>query len=139
VSAGRYRLLPHTADLLVEVRAPDFGSLCAASVQALFSLLSDRRRIRPAERRVLDAGQGTPEEQLRSVLMQALLLFSLERYLVRDADGTMEHGRVVVAVRGERLDRVRHPVHREIKAVTAHALTARKGPRGFTARFVLDV
>jgi len=139
VTPGRYRLLPHTADLLVEVRAPSLASLCAASVEALFSLLSDRRTIRPAERRTLDSGAGAPEEQLRSVLMQALLLFSLERYLVRDADGTMVDGRVVVTVRGERRDRIRHPVHREIKAVTAHALAARKGRRGFTARFVLDV
>jgi SHS2 domain-containing protein len=139
VTRRGYRLLPHTADLLVEVRAADFPTLCAASVEALYSLLTDRRRVRPAERRTLDPVAGSPEEVLRAVLRQALLLFSLDRFLVRDAGATMVDGRVVVAVRGERLDGARHPVYREIKAVTAHALAATGGPSGFTARFVLDV
>ena len=134
-----YRLLPHTADLLVEVRAEDFPDVCAASVEALYSLLTDRRRIRPAERRTFHSGPGAPEETLRSLLRQALLLFSLHRFLVRDASATMKGRRVDVTVRGERFDGARHPVHREVKAVTAHALAVREGPSGFTARFVLDV
>jgi SHS2 domain-containing protein len=139
VTRKGYRLLPHTADLFVEVRAADFPTLCAASVEALFSLLTDRRRIRPAERRTLESGPGSPEEALLSILRQALLLFSLDRYLVRDAGASMVDGRVVVSVRGERLVGSRHPLYREIKAVTAHALAAAGGPSGFTARFVLDV
>jgi SHS2 domain-containing protein len=139
VTRRRYRLLPHTADLLVEVRAADFPTLCAASVEALFSLMTDRRKIRPAERRTLESVPGSPEEALRSILRQALLFFSLDRYLVRDAGASMVSGKVVVSVRGERMEGTRHPVYREIKAVTAHALAAEEGPSGFTARFILDV
>jgi SHS2 domain-containing protein len=139
VTRRRYRLLPHTADLLVEVRAADFPTLCAASVEALFSLMTDRRKIRPAERRTLESVPGSPEEALRSILRQALLFFSLDRYLVRDAGASMVSGKVVVSVRGERMEGTRHPVYREVKAVTAHALAAEEGPSGFTARFILDV
>jgi SHS2 domain-containing protein len=134
-----FRLLPHTADLRVEVRAACFPSLCAASVEALFSLLTDRRKIRRFGRRTLDSGSGSPEERLLSILRQALLLFSLERFLVRDADAIMQDGRVLVILRGEPVDGARHPPFREIKAVTAHALTVEEGPSGFTAGFVLDV
>ncbi len=134
-----YRLLPHTADLLVEVRADDYPALCASSVLALFSLLTDRRRIRSAERRTLESVPGSPEEALRSVLQKGLLLFSLDRYLVRSAGATMKKGKVFVTVCGERVDVGRHPLGREIKAVTAHALAVEEGPSGFTARFVLDV
>ncbi len=135
----RFRLLPHTADLRVEVRAADFASLCAASVEALFSLLTDRRKIRRFERRTLESGPGIPEERLLSLLRQALLLFSLDRFLVRDAGAIMKNGGVLVTVRGESMDDARHSPYREIKAVTAHALTVEEGPSGFTARFVLDV
>jgi len=134
-----YRLLPHTADLLVEVHAADFPSLCAHSVEAVFSLLTDRRKVRRAERRSLGFPIGPPEELLLSVLRRALLLFSLDRFLVRDADVTMEGNDVVLVVGGEPLDTPRHSVTREIKAVTAHALAVESGPSGFTARFVLDV
>jgi SHS2 domain-containing protein len=139
VTRKAYRLLPHTADLLVQVRAPDFPSVCAVSVEAMFSLLTDRRTVRAAETRSLEPEPGPREEELRSILRQALLLFSLDRFLVRDADATMLGERIVVAVRGERRDGARHPVYREIKAVTAHALAVTGGPGGFTARFVLDV
>jgi len=139
VSRGAYRLLPHTADLLVEVRAPDFPSLCAFSVEAVFSLLTDRRRVRRAGRRSIDFAPAPPEELLLSVLRRALLLFSLDRFLVRDADATMVEGRLVLVVGGEPVDAARHTVCREIKAVTAHALAVEAAPWGFTARFVLDV
>ena len=139
MTRGGFRLLPHTADLRVEVRAVDFPSLCAASVEALFSLLTDRRKIRRIERRTLDSGSGHPEERLLSILRQALLLFSLDRFLVRDAGAIMQGGRILVTVRGEPVDDARHFPYREIKAVTAHALTVEEGPAGFTARFVLDV
>ena len=139
MSRGAYRLLPHTADLLVEVRAPDFPSLCAFSVEAVFSLLTDRRRVRRAVRRPVDFAPAPPEELLLSVLRRALLLFSLDRFLVRDADATMVEGRLVLVVGGEPIDAARHTVCREIKAVTAHALAVESGPSGFTARFVLDV
>ncbi len=134
-----YRLLPHTADLLVEVRAADFPSLCAASVEAVFSLLTDRRKVRRIERRTFDAGSGPREDRFLSLLRQALLLFSLDRFLVREASATMLGGRIVVAVQGELLEGARHIVCREIKAVTAHALAVTEGPSEFTARFVLDV
>jgi SHS2 domain-containing protein len=139
VSRGAHRLLPHTADLLVEVRAPDFPSLCACSVEAVFSLLTDRRRVRRSERRSLEFAAAPPEEQLLSVLRGSLLLFSLDRFLVRESDATMEGGSLTLAVAGEPMDAGRHSVCREIKAVTAHALSVKDGPSGFVARFVLDV
>jgi SHS2 domain-containing protein len=108
-------------------------------VEAVFSLLTDRRKVRRAERRSLGFPHGPPEELLLSVLRRALLLFSLDRFLVRDADVTMEGNEVVLVVVGELLDTPRHSVTREIKAVTAHALAVETGPSGFTARFVLDV
>jgi len=134
-----FRLLPHTGDLLVEVRAADFPSLCALSVEAVFSLMTDRRKIRRAERRSLGFPAGPPEDLLLAVLRRALLLFSLDRFLVREADVTMEGEKLMLVVGGETMEGGRHSVFREIKAVTEHALAVESGPPGFTARFVLDV
>ena len=51
----------------------------------------------------------------------------------------MKNGRILVTVRGESVDGARHSAYREIKAVTAHAMTVEEGPSGFTAQFLLDV
>jgi SHS2 domain-containing protein len=139
VTRPSYRLLPHTADLCVEVRGDDLPSLLAAAAEALFSLLTDRRRVRPKERKILPVPPAPPDEQLYLLLRQALLLVSSERFLVRSAGATMESGSVKVALAGETADPARHEVFREIKAVTRHALSVRRDAGGWTARFIVDV
>jgi SHS2 domain-containing protein len=139
VTRPSHRLLPHTADLFVEVRGDDLPSLLAASVEALFSLLTDRRRVRPKERKVLPLPPAPPDEQVYLLLRQALLLVSSGRFLVRSAGATMEAGTVKVTLAGEAADPSRHEVFREIKAVTRHALSVRRDAGGWTARFIVDV
>lgn len=136
---ARHRLLPHTADLYVEVRGDDLPSLLAASAEALFSLLTDRRTVRKKERKTLPVPPGPPDEQLYLLLRQALLLFSAGRFLARNAGATMEAGTVKVTLAGEAADPSRHELFREIKAVTRHALSVTQDAGGWTARFVVDV
>ena len=134
-----YRLLSHTADLLVEARAGNFPSLCAVSVEALFSLLTDRRRVRRILKKSIELPVAPPEELFLSVLRGSLLLFFLDQFLVRDADAVMTGDKIVVTLEGEPMDTARHSMKLELKAVTAHALAIESGPSGFRGRFVVDV
>ena len=134
-----YRLLSHTADLLVEARAKSFNSLLAVSVEALFSILTDRRRVRRVLKETIELPAAPSDELLLSVLRGSLLLFSLDRFLVRDADVAVTDDRIIVTLRGEPMDIARHSMKLELKAVTAHALVVESGPLGFKARFVVDV
>lgn len=134
-----FRLLPHTADLMVEVRGPDLPDLFSGSVLALFSLLVDRRTVREAEVRSTGIAGDTVEEQLFFLLREALLLFVAHRFLARNAHVTINGRQVMLTVRGEPLDASRHSVSREIKAVTAHAMAVERSSGGFLARFVVDV
>lgn len=134
-----FRLLPHTADLRVEVRGVDLPDLFSGCVLALFSLLVDRRTVRDAEVRNAEIAADTAEEQLFFLLREALLLFSAHRYLARDAHVTIIGKQVTLTVRGELLDASRHSVRREIKAVTAHAMAVERSPDGVLGRFVVDV
>jgi len=139
VTRRRYRLLPHTADLLVEVCGSDLASLIETAAEAIFSLLTDRRRVRPTGRRVVVIPPGPPEEQLLLALRRSLALFDADRFLARSASATMESGSVTLTLAGEPADPSRHAAFREIKAVTRHALAVRRDAGGWTARFLLDV
>ncbi len=139
MSGPRFRLLPHTADLMVEARGADLPALFRSCVLALFSLLVDRRTVREVEVRSAGVAGDTAEEQLFLLLREALLLFAAHRFLVRKAHVTINGRQVTLTVRGEQLDASRHCVSREIKAVTAHALAVDRSPGGFLARFVVDV
>ena len=135
----RFRLLPHTADLMLEVRGADLPGLFSSCVLALFSLLTDRRTVRGAEVRTAEAAGGTAEEQLFFLLREALQIFTVHRFVARTARVTIQKERMTLTVAGEPLDLSRHEVRREIKAVTAHAIAVEKSPGGCLARFVVDV
>jgi SHS2 domain-containing protein len=139
VTRRKYRLLPHTADLCVEVRAGELPSLLADAVGSLFSLLTDRRRVRGKERKMLPVPAAPPDEQLYLLLRQALLLVSSEQFLARNVGATMESGIWNITLAGETADPARHEVYREIKAVTRHALSVERDGEGWTARFIVDV
>ncbi len=139
MSLRRYRLLPHTADIRLEVRGEDLPGLFAASLEALFSLIVDRRRIRLSETRTFEVPGKDPEELLYSLLREGLLLFSADRFLVRSVRANMKASGVEIIVAGEPFDALRHAADREIKAVTAHGMTIEKIPGGRLARFIVDV
>jgi len=139
VKGRRFRLLPHTADLMLEVRGADLPGLFSSCVLALFSLLTDRRTVRGVEFRTAEAAGGTAEEQLFFLLREALQIFTVHRFVARTARVTIKRERVTLTVAGEPLDFSRHAVRREIKAVTAHAIAVERLPGGCLARFVVDV
>ena len=134
-----YRLLPHTADLRIEVLGEDMPRLYASCATALFSLLTDRRRVRETAERTVRVEGATREDRLFFMLRAALLLFEVDRFLVRRANVTIEVNQVTLTASGEPADLSRHILDREIKAVTRHALTVGERPGGFVARFVVDV
>jgi len=139
VTRSRYRFLPHTADLRVEVRGKNLPELYASCIETLFSLLTDRRRVRESGSRILTIEGASPEDRLFFLLREALLLFEIDRFLARRAHGTIQGNQVTMAVFGEFVDSSRHSLGREIKAVTRHAMTVGRRPDGFVARFVVDV
>ena len=139
MSRRRFRFLPHTADLMMEVRGEDLPGLFSSSVLALFSLLVDRRTVREAEARSAEVTGDTVEEQFFFLLRESFQLFAVHTFLARTAHVTIEGKRVMLTVTGEPLDSSRHTVLREIKAVTAHAMVVERAPGGYLARFVVDV
>jgi len=124
---------------MVEVRGVDLPDLFSSCVLALYSLLVDRRTVREADVRSAEISGDTAEEKLFFLLREAFLLFASHRFLARKAHVTILGKQVKLTVRGEPLDASRHFVHREIKAVTAHAMAVERSPDGFLARFLVDV
>jgi len=134
-----FRFLPHTADLLVEARGEDLAELFSCCAVALFSLITDRRFVRPVETRTVSVAAAAPEDRLYLLLREALLLFSAGGFLARTVSVTMKGITANLLAAGEPADFARHPARREVKAVTAHAMTIRKTPHGVVARYVVDV
>jgi SHS2 domain-containing protein len=135
-----YETFEHTADLGLRVRAPDLDTLFAEAAQALFSaIVEDLATVAPV-RRVDVHLAGTDREYLLLDWLKALLYhfdaehLLLSRFEVRVRDDGLEG-----SAWGEPLDRGRHELSHEIKAVTYHGLRVEPAEGGWLAEVIVDI
>jgi SHS2 domain-containing protein len=141
VPAG-YEYFEHTADVGAVVRGATLPRLFENAARALFDLLCDRRTVRP-RRAVRIVVQGSSLEDLL-VRWLSELLYRLETedlvfssFAVERVDRLRLRARG--RARGETIDRARHRLRREIKAVTYHQIRLVRGRSAWRVRLVFDV
>ncbi len=135
-----FETFEHTADLGLRVRAADRTQLFAEAGQALLSVVvanpeSLARRVRKSLRIV---GQDV-EYLLFDWLNELLYLFESERLLLGEFAIEWEPEGFRATCWGELLDRRRHELLREVKAITYHRLLVREEPDGWLAEWVVDI
>jgi SHS2 domain-containing protein len=126
-----YRFVPHTADIAVELVAPDEAGLRAAGLDALRELLVGASPVRALEERPIEARGGDPVERLVRYLEDALYWYDTERFVPARAGPS--------GILGEPFDPARHTAAREVKAVTYHGATVRERDGGLSATLIFDV
>jgi SHS2 domain-containing protein len=135
-----YRFLDHTADMMVEVTAPDRVGLYSDAARSLFAILTDLDAIEPRESRQFRIEADGWEQLLVAWLTELLFLYETELWLFSRFEMIALEAHVLEAVAwGERLDPERHPIEREVKAVTYHRLGVVKEDRGFKTAIVFDL
>ncbi len=137
-----YDFFEHTADVGAVVRGATLPRLFENAAHAMFDLICDRRTVRP-RRAVRIVVRGASLEDLL-VRWLSELLFRLETqgilftaFAVERVDRSMLRARGVA--RGEKIDRARHALRREIKAVTYHQIKLIRGRSAWRVRIVFDV
>ena len=140
--ARGYEFFEHTADAGAVVRGATLPRLFENASLALFDLICDRRAIRP-RRSVRIAVSGSSLEDLL-VRWLSELLYRLETedvlftsFAVARVDRVLLQARG--SARGERIDRSRHKLKREIKAVTYHQIELVRGRSAWRVRLVFDI
>lgn len=135
-----YEILDHTADLMVEVRAPTLPMLFAEAARAMFDLLAEPGSARAKKKLSVRLTAENREQLLVSWLTELLFrhetgqwLFS--RFEIRSLSDT----RIDAEAWGEKLDPRRHGVEREIKAVTYHRLRLVEEEGGLKTTIVFDL
>jgi SHS2 domain-containing protein len=135
-----YETFDHTADLGIRIRAADLNALFAEAAQALFStIVEDLGSVVPVQQ--LDVKiAGTDREYLLFDWLKELLyhfdaeqlLFS--RFEVRVGDNGLE-----ASAWGEPVDRTRHELAHEVKAITYHGLRVEPVADGWLAEVIVDI
>ena len=139
---GRIETFDHTADVGLRIAASDLDDLFRTAAQGVFDyIVTNRDAVRVAVTEAVALRDESPADLLVAWLND--LIFRCEtkhrlynRFDVRvSADGLALEG----TVGGEPMDRDRHVLDHEVKAVTHHGLTLRREAQGWVAELILDI
>lgn len=135
-----HELFEHTADLGLRARAADLDTLFAEAAVCLFSaVLDNRNEIRPNQK-VEIVVTGTDREYLLFDWLQSLLRHADEEGLVFGTFAvTVTDNGLTGTAWGEPLDRDRHHLSREVKAITYHELKVEQTADGWLAEVIVDI
>ena len=135
-----YETFEHTADLGLRIRAADLDTLFTEAARALFSVIvEDLDSVQPHQR--LDV-QLPPEEReylLFDWLRQLLANFDARHLLFSRFTVHVDDNGLTGTAWGEPLDRDRHILDHEVKALTYHHLRVEQTDDGWLAEIIVDI
>jgi protein archease len=135
-----YEFFEHTADLGLRIRAADLDTLFVEAAQALFTaIVEDLATVQPVcevEVRV----QGSDLEYLLCDWLKELLFhFDAEHLLLSRFEAHVGRDGMTGKAWGEPLDRGRHELEHEVKAITYHGLRLEQTDDGWLAELIVDI
>ncbi len=135
---GGFRVLPHTSEMVLEVRAPDWPSFYRAAAEGLLAVYGLRPG-KPGTRELRRSVKGgSAEETLVAWLAELIFLVGTKRTVPAKIEVTQAGPLELTAVL-----RVRPaqdlPLEREVKAAAYHGLKVEEKRSGIGARVILDV
>ena len=135
-----YETFDHTADLGLRVRAADLDTLFAEAAEALFATIVEDLAAVQLVRAVEVRLQAEDREYLLFDWLKELLYqFDAEHLLFRRFEVRVTADGLEGRAWGEPLDRARHELGHEVKAITYHGLRVEQTPDGWMAEVIVDI
>ena len=139
---GTIETFDHTADVGLRIRAGDLDDLFVTAAEGLFDyVVANRDQVRPEEIEKVALHDDSTVDLLATWLSELVFrsethhrLFSQFEVLLNE-DGLG----LVATIRGEAIDRDRHVLDHEVKAVTRHGLSLERDGDGWVAELILDI
>lgn len=135
-----YETFDHTADLGLRIRAADLNALFAEAARALFAtLVEDLDAIAPRQRLDVSISGSDREYLLFDWLKELLYRFDAEHLLLSRFEVRVGADGLQGSAWGEPLDRQRHELAHEVKAITYHGLRVEQTGNGWLAEVIVDI
>ncbi|MBM4287828.1 MAG: archease [Deltaproteobacteria bacterium] len=138
-SAG-FRSLAHTADVGFKLWGETVADIFIQGAQSLYSLMTDRRRLRA--RQVQEVAVEAPDQEALLVewLNYLLYLYDTQGFLARQIEiEEISPTRLHARLQGDTFDPRRHEVKTGVKAATYHQLAIRPTPEGWEGHVIFDL
>lgn len=135
-----YETFEHTADLGLRIRAGDLDTLFGEAGEALFSVIvEDLGTVRPERKLELQLAGDEREFLLFDWLKEILYHWDAEHLLLGRFAVRVTPTGLTATAWGEPLDRDRHVLSHEVKAITYHGLHVEPTADGWLAEVIVDI
>jgi SHS2 domain-containing protein len=135
-----YQTFEHTADLGLHIEAPNRDALFAEAGRAFLSILVENPEdVRPECEIHFEIEGSELDFLLFDWLNELLFHFERDRLLLSEFNVTLDEIGLKAKGRGEPLDRNRHELSHEVKAITYHQLEVKPIEHGWQARVIVDI
>jgi SHS2 domain-containing protein len=135
-----YETFDHTADLGLRIRAADLDTLFVEAAQALFAtVVEDLTSVQPLQRIDVELQGEAIDYLLFDWLRQLLFHFDAEHLLLGKFEVHVHSDGLSASAWGEPLDRARHDLEHEVKAITYHGLRVEKIGTEWEAEVIVDI
>jgi SHS2 domain-containing protein len=135
-----YEFFEHTADLGLRIRAADLDTLFAEAAQAMFAAIVDNlEAVRPLQQVEVRLPPDDREYLLFDWLKTLLIRFDVEHLLFGRFEVRVSNAGLHGTAWGEPLDRDRHQLAHEVKAITYHGLKVEETADGWLAEVIVDI
>ena len=117
-----YELIEHTADVAVKGYGRDLNEMFANAALGMFNVMTDTSAVKSVGEYRVEVESTDLQGLLVDWLTELLYLFDTQDVLLRGFDVSIDGNKLTATVRGESLDRERHPLKSDVKAATYHML-----------------
>lgn len=134
-----YETFEHTADLGLRIRAADLDGLFAEAAQALFAtIVDDLDGVQPKQQLDIRLPADERSYLLFDWLNELLYRWDTQHLLFSRFEVHVNDGLTGTAW-GEPVDRDRHALGHEVKAITYHGLKVEQTADGWLAELIVDI
>ena len=135
-----FETFEHTADIGLRIRAESLDELFAEAGRAFFSLIvANPAAIRPIQQVEFELAGSQRDDLLFDWLAELLYCFATRRLLLAEFDVCVRDDGLSARARGEPLDRQRHELDLEVKAITYHELKVQQAADAWLAEVIVDI
>ena len=139
---GTIETFDHTADVGLRVRGDDLDDLFRTAAEGLFDyVVANRGEVRREDVEKVSLREDAAVDLLVAWLSELIFRSETLHRVYRDFDVRVEDDglRLDATAYGEAIDRDRHILDHEVKAVTRHGLSLVREGEGWVAEMILDI
>ena len=139
---GTVSTFDHTADVGLRITADSLDDLFRTAAAGLFGyVVVNHDQVRPSETEPIDLAAEDTADLLVSWLNELIFRCETRHRLYSRFDVVVSEDGLHLSgtISGEPIDRSRHVLDHEVKAVTHHGLSLRRDGSGWVAEVILDI